>query len=97
MSQLRLAAHTLFTVLIGMIQIGKIDADTQNSGNDQYTGCLDPLAYTMLAHSLNQISQSHQQHHRQEIITHLDVVRINLQGGKESRYHSTGNIFAAIA
>ena len=95
--QLALAAHRLLAVLIGVVEVGDIDTQAQQTTDEGRQAAFQPAFHLLLAYRIHQIGYCHQQHNRQEVIGHLQVIREDLQGREDTRYGNTSHILTSVA
>ena len=95
-SQFRLSAHRLFRVLPRVVEVGQVDRCRQESSHQECAGGFRPAPEGFGAQGFDAVGHRHEEHDKQEIVSHLQVVGGNLQGGKERRDGSSPQVFAAI-
>lgn len=79
-----------------MIQVAKVDADTDNCAGGTHGCSLAEVSQLVVAYGVNEISNDHKQDDKQEIICHLHVVGINLERRKYSCNNESPQIFAPV-
>ena len=94
--QFGLAAHRLFRVLPRVVEIRQVDRCRQEATHHEGTGGFRPAAEGFAAQGLDAVGHRHKEHDKEEIVSHLQVVGRNLQGGKERRDGSSPQVFAAV-
>ena len=91
-----LAAHRLFRVLPRVVEIRQVDRRRQEATHHEGAGGFRPAAEGFAAQGLNAVGHCHEEHDKQEVVSHLQVVGCNLQGGKKRRDGRAPQVFAAI-
>ena len=95
--QFTLSTHRLLAVLISVVEIGDVDAQTQKTSDESGQTSFKPPCELMVSDSIHQIGNCHQQQDAEEVVRHLDVVTEDLQTCEDTRYQNTPQIPASIA
>ena len=90
------AADGLLRILVRVIKARRVGADGESPGHDGATGGDEPLFHFPLADGCAEPCDEHRRHDEEEIIGHLRVVALQLQGAEERREGRAGQVFAAV-
>ena len=94
--QFTLAAHRLLAILPGVIEVREIDANTDGSTHERDGRSLQEPCQLLLLDGLYQPGNHHRQDDKQIIVGHLHVVRIDLEGRKDSCQQQSPEVFSPI-
>ena len=94
--QLALATHALLTVLVSVIKVRQVDAYRQHARQCQHARCLQEAGESLFLPCLHAERDCHKEHHEEEVIRHLQVVRHYLKCGEKRGDDTSCPILAAI-
>ena len=83
------SAEGILRIVVGMIEVGEIGGDAQQSAEDNGGSGLSPRLQLVFEDGINPIGKTDETHQEGKIITHLNMVRQNLQRRKQSRHQTS--------
>ena len=94
--QFTLAAHRLLTVLPGVIEVGEVDAHTDDTTQRTDCRCLRKTFEFVFVDGIHQPGDDEEEDDEQIIIGHLHVVRVDLECREDCRQQQYPEVFPAI-
>ena len=94
--QFALAAHGLFAVRIGVVEVGKIGCHTDKGCDKHYGTCFEEFGECLVSPCIFKVCSYDEQDDKQEVVGHLHMVRHDLQGDEEGCQDAAGQQLAPV-
>ena len=79
-----------------MIKVRNIQGNGYQGTCHAHAGCLQEMCHSLLPDGFHQIGDNHKQNGEQEIVGHLHMIGIHLEGGKNGRQKQSPQVFTPI-
>ncbi len=96
MRQLRLTAHRLLRIFVGVVEAAGVGCHANQTGDQQYTRCFQEIGQLLLPEGLHAKGNHQEEHQEKKVIAHLDMVGRDLKGGEKHEEQSAQQIFFPI-
>ena len=80
-----------------MVQVRGINGYAEQSGHGKHADTLEETRELLFLYGCNKETYRHERYHKQEVVSHLQVVRENLPRHEERRQHPAPQVFSAVA